>query len=231
MSASDRRVRLPRRIRPGALPSERPGDKLTCLVLSRSSDEWVGADLGSGAFVRVPGLIDLPGGDERPPVVVEFTITRSDDPPDPSRPELVTPSSRPVRMGTVRPRAVRRFLRRLATPESAGATILGTRGPSIAFVDLDGNASSIELLKLPAKRLELGTNAAGQPDCMIPWGGTTQRTRIADPDAARAAAASAPRVLRGAQISAALGFRPNFVLVGLGRVTGGHAPKLVLALL
>jgi hypothetical protein len=28
-----------------------------------------------------------------------------------------------------------------------------------------------------------------------------------------------------------MGFRPNFVLVGLGRVTEGHVPKLVLALL
>jgi hypothetical protein len=199
--------------------------------LAQTPDEWIGVDLGSGAFVRAPGGVVGPDESGSRIVAVEFTLAAPSGPPDPSRPELLEPAADPIVIGTPKPRAVRRFLGRLATPETNGATILGTRGPSIAFVDLDGTAASVQLLAIPAKRLELGVSAAQVPVCSIPWGGTTQWTKVADEDAARAALASAPRSLRGPQITAAMGFRPNFVLIGLGRVTEGHVPKLVLALL
>jgi hypothetical protein len=182
--------------------------------------------------VRVPGGIDdLAGPPETRTVAVEFTIAPPRAPVDPSRPELVVPEERPVVVGSPKPRALRRFLGRLATPEANGATILGTRGPSIAFVDLDGTAASVQLLAIPVKRLELGIGPRDEPVCSISWGGTTQRTRIADGAVAHAALASAPRPLRAQQITAALGYRPGYVLVGLGRIHDGHAPKLVLALL
>ena len=205
---------------------------MRCLVLAHTAEEWIGVDIASGAFVRVPGSPGDPIDDEELSAgVVEFAIGQTSVPLDPSRPELVTASAAPVLVGYPKARAVRRFLTRLATPESDGATVLGTRGPSIAFVDLDGNTGSVQLLTIPTKKLELGVNERDEPVCAIPWGGTTQRIRIVDPDAAHAAMASAPRPLRGVQITAALGFRPNFVLVGLGQVSGGHAPKVVLALL
>lgn len=227
-----RRIRAPRRIRPGTLPNGKPGERLDCLVLSRGPHEWIGADLASGAFVRVPGGIDAPIDDaDRSGLVVEFTLGVADPSPDPARPELALPATVPTVVGTLRPRAVRRFLSRLATPEATGATILGTRGPSIAFVDLDGTAASIQLLAVPVKHLELAMSDRNVPVCAIPWGGAIQRTRVDDDRAAHATVASAPRALRGPQIAAALGFRPSFVLVGLGRVTDGHVPKVVLALL
>jgi hypothetical protein len=201
-------------------------------VLSRGHDEWVGVDLATGAFVRVPGGIDAPIDDEaHSGLVVEFVLATSEESPDPSRPELVIPATVPAVIATSRPRTMRKFLGRLVTPESNGATILGTRGPSIAFFDLDGTAASVQLLAVASKNLELLVNERGEPVCAIAWGGATQRIRVADDRIARAAAASAPRALRGPQITAALGARPGFVLVGLGPVTGGHASKLVLALL
>ena len=226
------RVRAPRRIRPGTLPIEQPGGRLRCLVLARGAEEWIGVDLASAAFVRVPGGIDAPIDDaDRSGLVVEFTIDHPDHSLDPSRPELALPATVPTVVGTLRPRVLRRFLDRLATPEANGAMILGTRGPSIAFVDLDGTTASLQLLAIPVKNLELAMSERDEPVCTIPWGGTTQRTRVVDDRAARAAIASAPRPLGGPQITAALGFRPNFVLVGLGRVTDGHVPKVVMALL
>lgn len=231
MKRAGRKLRLPRRIHPGTVRSERPGEQLHCLVLARAADEWVGVDIATGAFVRAPGFFDVEDPGRRRSIVVGFTIGPPEGPIDPSRPELVVPLDQPEVIGSISPRAARRFLRKLATPESKGATILGTRGPSIAFVDLDANASSLQLLALGPKRLELGLNDRDEPDCSIPWGGTTQRTRLVDPVASAAAAASGAKGLRGSQITAAIGFRPNFVLVGLGRVSGGHAPKLVFALL
>ncbi|HWD24925.1 MAG TPA: hypothetical protein VG368_05635 [Acidimicrobiales bacterium] len=201
-------------------------------MLSRGHDEWVGVDLASGAFVRVPGGIDAPIDDEtRAGLAVEFIRAIPDGSPDPSRPEVVIPATVPAVIATPRSRSIRRYLERLATPESNGATILGTRGPSIAFIDLDGTAASIQLLAIPAKKLELSVSERGAPVCSIPWGGTTQRIRIADDLIAQVVMASAPRALHGPQITAAIGARSGFVLVGLGRVTGGHASKLVLALL
>lgn len=232
MSRIHGRVRLTRRIHPGTLPDDRPGRCLRCLVLTRGHDEWIGVDLGSGAFVRVPGGIDAPIDDGvRTGLAVEFVVATPEGSPDPSRPEVVIPATVPAVVATPRPRAIRRFLERLATPESSGAAILRTRGPSIAFIDLDGTAASIQLLAIPAKKLELSVSERGEPVCAIPWGGTTQRIRIADERIAQVTLASAPHALRGAQITAVLGVRPGFVLVGLGPVTGGHASKLVLGLL
>jgi hypothetical protein len=219
-------------------------------VLTRTGDEWIGVDCASGAFVRAQGGI---GGEYNEiadpvegvqhavgrhgvvrdvrPAVVEFVIAPLSVPVDPSRPELVEPERRPEILFRPKQRALRRCLRALVTPEAKGGTVLGTRGPSIAFVDLDGTTPSVQLLRISRKRIEIGIGPDGEVVCELPWGGATLRVRVVDVALAAAAVASAPRPLRGSHLQGVLGFRPRYLLVGLGRVHGGHVQKVALAML
>jgi len=230
MSGSTR-VRTPRKIRPGTRPALEPGRRLTCAVLAPGPEEWVAVDLATGAFVRVrpDDTVALAGGHQALDVVT-LVLGEDADPLDPSRPEAVVPAGPPEQVGRLGRRKGRRLLKRLAAPERRGLPVLGTRGPSIAFADLDGMAPSVMVVGVTARTIELRSRADGEAVFAISWAGVDWTIPVADPGA-RAAALGAPGPLRGAALSAALGFKPGFLLAGLGRVRDGHAPKLVLAVL
>ena len=232
MSTSTRRpgrVRLPRSIRPGTRRSQEPGQRLRCLVLADVPDEWIGVDLASGAFVRgLPGLASE-GSVRR--TVVELEITHDTEPVDPVRPELVVAASPPARVGVARRRPARRLLHRLAAPSRPGATVLGTWGPSIAYVDLSGSDPSVVLLGVPYRSLELSRLDGGGTELAFFYGGVTLHLGVLDVALRRLADSARAGPMKVPVIAAALGFRPEFVLVGLGPVAEGHVRKVVFGLL
>lgn len=223
-----RTPRIPRRVRAGAVRAET--GVLTCLVLATPPGEWVAIDLASGAFARLRRPPGEPDGDgaARPLDVVEVTVAPDDDPFDPARPEAVACASAPRVVGRPRARQLRRLLGALVAPET-GAPILGTHGPSIAYVDLDGTRPSLELLvvrRAPA----LAAHGDGVR-CSLAWGGRVEVLPVLDPLACAAARAARTGPLEPGALARALGFAPGYVLAGLGPVRDGHVAKAVLALL
>ncbi len=245
--------RAPRRILTGKMRPDRPGAELTCAVLCALSLEWVGVDLASGALVRSGvgaagafALLDreCPDGeadarDEAFPSarldlfdVVQITVGEAAEPADPARPEALILARPPQLAGRLRPRHARRLLNALDAPERDGSPLLGTWGPSIAYVDLDGTSPSAMLIEIGRQRpLSLQHDRARQPIAVTVWGGVTQRLPLLDPRALGALEASAQGHLGGAALAAALGFRPGHLLVALLGAEQGHVRKAVLAVL
>lgn len=223
-------TKVPKRITPGTRRAAGAGARLVCTVLAASEDEWVGADLASGALVRSPAEGAAPFLVAGPLEVVELVLGPDDGPSDPARPEAVLLAEEPARRGVLRPRRARRLLDGLAAREREGAPLLGTWGPSVAYVDLDGGAPSVVVLSLAKRPLALGTDRGGAPQVVLSWGGLPQHLPLLDPRLAPATR-SAAAGLSGAGVEAALGFRPGYAVVALAGVTGGHARKSVLAIL
>jgi hypothetical protein len=230
-----RRVAVLRRVRVGTPRLRRPGSVLDCLVLAPGPEEWAAVDLASGAFVRAhpPGRGGEPalGGCWRAFDLARLTIGEDPEPPDPARPEAIACQEAPVRLGRLRRGRARRLLRRLASPERPGATLLASHGPSIPFVDLDGTSPSVMLIGVTARSVEAYGRSAGEAVLAFAWSGSRHQLPVADDRLRSATLASAPRPLSGARLASALGGKPSLVLVGLGVVRAGHAPKVVLAAL
>ena len=177
-----RHVRLPVRIRPGTRLSPEPGRRLRAVVLAQSEGERIAIELVTGAFVRIQPTPLGTGNREGPPddpakssedyldgrsypddrtevivgpTIVEFTVAGVIATVDPARPEAVLATSTPTRLAQPRRRSLRRLCRAVAAQEQRGATILGSRGPSLAYVDLDVSSPSVMLVAVRWKALEL----------------------------------------------------------------------------
>jgi hypothetical protein len=191
LTKARRRVHIPRSIQPGAFRADQEGSKLTCLLLATHAEECLGIDLASGAFVRVVGLDHQ--GMPRPGVyrVAEITIGRNDEPFDPTRPELVVAAGAPRMRAEVKGRRVRRLFSQLEARNHLGATVVTTRGPSIAYVDLDGSTPSISMIRSKTAELEVTTDGATTM-LGVTFGGVRQRLPVLDPRVVHAAARVAP---------------------------------------
>jgi len=206
------------------------GGELDLLLLARGPREWVGVDLASGAYIRFahPGA-EAPAG-VRPGRSALRLSLGAPEPPDPARPEAVTSDGEFVVLPPPRRRPTRRLLDALTQTERRGATLLGSHGPSIAYVDLDLDESSLVLVRA-GKALEVLADEQGEALASVTFGGTTQQLPVLDPPLRRAAATAWPRPLSGAALATALGHRPGYLLIGLDAVEGGHVKKVVLAVL
>ncbi|HTW99442.1 MAG TPA: hypothetical protein VMD59_11725 [Acidimicrobiales bacterium] len=236
-SAAVGRVRTVRlgRVHLGTPRQRRSGSILDCLVLAPGPEEWAAVDLASGAFVRARP----PGPDGEPPLgrgwqaldVARIEITSDGEPLDPARPEAIACGDSPIRLGRARRGAARRLLRRLASPERPGATLLASHGPSIPYVDLDGTTPSLMLIAVAPRSLEACSRGSDDAVLAFSWSGGTHQLPVAEDRLRRAVLAAAPRPLSGSRLAGVLGGKPSLVLVGLGAVRGGHTPKQVLAVL
>jgi hypothetical protein len=229
MSPRQRRVRPPR-IHVGSPRQTDAGATLRCVVLALTEDEWIGADLESGALVRA-AIATAPEALERFSVVTA-TLDEAPEPLDPGRPEAIT--LREViasGTGTLKRRALRRLLRRLCAPDGSLGVVLSRPGPSLAYVDLAPDAASVAVVGVDRAGLELGTRGDGAAVVTLYWSGRPQSLPIIDAAASQVAHAVAPRGLRAKELDSALGNRIGFALVGLGPVRGGHAPKVCFGLL
>jgi len=230
-----RRVRTLRRVRSGTPRHRRPGATLDCLVLACGPEEWAAVDLASGALVRArhaaPGEPPPLGEGWHPLDIARVVIADDGEPVDPARPEAITPAGPPSHLGHLRRRPGRRLLRRLASPERPGASLLGTHGPSIAYLDLDGSSPSLMLIAVSHRSLEAFATSAEHVQLAFSWSGTRHQLPVLDDRLRAAALVEAPRSLAGARLAAALGGKASLLLVGLGAVRAGHVPKVVLAAL
>ncbi len=223
-------VRVTRRITPGRRRAGGSGARLTCAVLAATPDEWVGVDLATGALVRSPAHGAGAFAGTQPLEVVELELGEDDSVADPARPEAVHLATTPTPRGVLGGRRARRLLSSLAAPERAGAPLLGTWGPSVAYVDLDGGAPSVLVVALGKRAIALRSDRDNSPQVVLAWGDHPQRMPLRDPRVATAAR-SASAELGGAALAAVLGFRPGYAVVALGAVERGHVPKAVLSLL
>jgi len=243
-----RAVRIPsrRHRRPGAVRANRPGDVLRCVLLAQGP-EWVVVDVATGALVRsrasgwpvvatdsslVAGA--SPDGGKRglhtgPELdVVEIELVDDDEPLDPARPEAVMVRHAPERVGTPRRRAVHRVLRELL-PSDPKRPLLGSLGPSISYVDLDGSRPSVAVVA-PDRAPAFACDMMGTW-CQFSLGGRKHRLPVVDErlieakDRARDGALTSDAVLK------AIGGAPRYLVVALGAPHRGQAPKLVLGVL
>ncbi|MGH9293229.1 MAG: hypothetical protein ACRDZ6_10720 [Acidimicrobiales bacterium] len=218
----------------GALRAAAPGDRLCCLVLV-GGREWVAVDTNTGAYVR-PYAPEDPGQPAdpamaRPLELVELTIGGVPGPPDPSRPEAVSPAGSRS-LGPSRRRAARRLLARLVT-KAPELPLLGTLGPSVAYRDLDGGRPSVVLVS-PDDRPRFGNGPSG-PWCQFTLGGRRHALPLnGRPEEAlehaegRGHPGTSRRGSRGAGRGSA---QPRLLLVGYGAPRGGQVPKIVLGAL
>jgi hypothetical protein len=200
------------------------------LLVSRGPREWVGIDLASGAYIRFahPGE-SAPNGARPGKSAIQFTLGEAAL-GDPARPEAVQPEGELVLLPPPRRRPTRRLLDALTQADRPGATLLGSHGPSIAYVDLDPDATSLVLLRV-SKDFEVVATEGGDVLATVTFGGTTQLLPVVDPPLRRAAMTAWPRPLSGASLATALGHRAGYLLVGLDAVNQGHVKKVVLAVL
>jgi len=158
-------------------PANLPGDVLRCLLLARGP-EWVVVDVATGALVRSrasgwpvvatdSSLVshqhlgaDRDGSYSGPELdVVEIELADDDEPSDPARPEAVMVRRAPERVGIPRRRAVRRILHELL-PADPKRPLLGSLGPSISYVDLDGSRPSVAVVA-PDRAPAFASDTAG----------------------------------------------------------------------
>lgn len=227
--ARRRRLHVPRSVTPGTPRVVAPGEELDCLVLAARPEEWFGVDLASGAFVRVVGTgpveLAAPGSFAG----YRVTLAPEGEPADPARPELVVASPDPEPLGLVRAGRARPLLDSLVAADRPGHALLGTRGPSLAYIDLDGTSPSVVLLRPKPAELEL--LSGDETVLSLRFGGIRQSLPVVEERTSATARRAAPRSLSGKTLASELGFRPGYVLVGLDAVREGHVRKVVLSVL
>ena len=237
----------PRRRRPGAVRSDRPGEVLRCLLLA-GGPEWVAVDVATGALVRsrasgwpvpttdgdleaAPGrredrfarLETAPGLD-----IVDIELASDDEPADPARPEAVMLRHPPARGGTPRRRAVRRILQELL-PVDPKRPLLGSLGPSISYEDLDGSRPSVAVVA--PDRAPIFASDASDTWCQFGLGGRKHQLPVVDERILGARPGTRGAALGNDAVTRAIGGSPRYLVVGLGAPRQGQAPKLVLGVL
>lgn len=241
-------VRLPSRRgrHPGAVRANLPGDVLRCLLLARGP-EWVVVDVATGALVRSrasgwpvvatdSSLVshqhlgaDRDGSYSGPELdVVEIELADDDEPSDPARPEAVMVRRAPERVGIPRRRAVRRILHELL-PADPKRPLLGSLGPSISYVDLDGSRPSVAVVA-PDRAPAFASDTAGTW-CHFSLGGRKHRLPVVDERLIETRVRARDGALTSEAVAAAIGGVPRYLVVALGAPHRGQSPKLVLGVL
>jgi hypothetical protein len=209
--------------------------------------EWVVVDVATGALVRsrasgwpvvatdsslVAGAsLDRDRGKPHtgPELdVVEIELADDDEPSDPARPEAVMVRRAPERVGAPRRRSVRRILHDLL-PTDPKRPLLGSLGPSISYVDLDGSRPSVAVVA-PDRPPAFASDVVGTW-CQFSLGGRKHRLPVVDERLVEAKDRARDGALTGDAVVAAIGGAPRYLVVALGAPHRGQAPKLVLGVL
>jgi hypothetical protein len=218
---------------------------LRCLLLARGP-EWVLVDVATGSLVRSRAsgwpvvatdsslAAPSPGtgrGEHRtgPELdIVDIRLADDDEPPDPARPEAVMVMQAPERVGTPRRRAARRILHELV-PADPRRPLLGSLGPSISYVDLDGSRPSVVVVP-PDRPPAFSCDATGTW-CQFSLGGRKHRLPVVDERLIDAKDRAPGGTLTNDAVLEAIGGPPRYLVVALGAPHRGQAPKLVLGVL
>jgi hypothetical protein len=209
--------------------------------------EWVVVDTGTGALIRsrasgwpVPAadsslVVGLPnsGRSAKPHFgpeldVVEIELDEDDEPPDPARPEAVMVRSAPRLIGTPRRRAVRQLLKELE-PVDRKRPLLGSLGPSISYVDLDGSRPSVAVVA-PDRAPAFSRETTGTW-CQFSLGGRKHRLPLSDARLTGSSSGVATGAIDDAAVLRTIGGAPRYLVVALGAPRQGQTPKIVLGVL
>lgn len=109
--------------------------------------------------------------------------------------------------------------------------ILGQRGPSIPYASLDGNCSSVALIKVGNKLILERNQKANKIYATFPFGPVIQSFPILDARATSTFPPELEKIEKRSDIAAHLGFAPSYILLALARVHHGYCKKVVVALL
>jgi hypothetical protein len=225
----DGRSRRERRRRRRRLPSQVPGTH-RCIVLACTSEDTTAVDLGSGAVVR----LRVAWGEQREPDLSPFDVvdvTWADDPErdDLAQPEAVTAAGVPSALGAFRGRRVRRVLHDVVVP--AQHHLLGFPGVSAPYWEFHGMRPSVAVV-VPSR----GPVLFRRPEddtvwARFGWARSDNWLPVQDRRAIAALQGARRDRLSGKDLAAALGFRPQFLVVALSQPRDGHCYKTVTALL
>jgi hypothetical protein len=206
------------------------GTALTMLVLACNPEDTTGVDLASGTLVRV--RVDWPedhGPDLAPFDVVEARLADEPERDDLAQPEAVTATGLPRHLGTLHGRRVRRLLHQLTAP--AEEHVLGFPGASAPYWEFRGFRPSLALLsptKGPVLFRRIGDRSVWT---RFGWGRSDNWLPVEDPRAERALDAARRDRLQGKDLSAAMGFKPHFLVAAVSTPRDGHCYKTIRALL
>jgi hypothetical protein len=206
------------------------GSTLTVLVLACHAEDTTGVDLASGTLVRV--RVDWPedhGPDLAPFDVVEAQLADEPQRDDLAQPEAVTAHGLPRHLGTLHGRRVRRLLHRLAAPVEDH--VLGFPGASAPYWEFRGFRPSLALV-VPSKGPVLFRRIGDRSVWVrFGWGRSDNWLPVEDPRAERALDVARRDRLLGKDLSAALGFKPHYLVAAVTTPRDGHCYKTVRALL
>ncbi len=206
------------------------GSTLTVLVLACHTEDTTGVDLASGTLVRV--RVEWPEGhgpDLAPFDVVEAHLADEPERDDLAQPEAVSATGLPRHLGTLHGRRVRHLLHRLAAPVEDH--VLGFPGASAPYWEFRGFRPSLALLvptKGPVLFRRIGDRSVW---VRFGWGRSDNWLPVEDPRAERALDVARRDRLMGKDLSAALGFKPHYLVAAVTTPRDGHCYKTVRALL
>jgi hypothetical protein len=218
----------PRHGRKKAAP--RSPDTHRFLVLACGVEDTTGVDLHTGALVR----LRIDWTDEREADLSPFDVIDAAWAVDPQRddlaqPEAVSVAGMPQLVGTLRGRRARRVVRHLVAPEEPH--LLGFPGPSAPYWEFHGMRPSVALVVPRRGPLLFRRRADGTVWARFSAARSDNWLPVEDRRAMAALWASRRDRLAGKALTAALGFRPHFLVVVISRPRDGHCYKTVTAIL
>jgi hypothetical protein len=222
--------------RPGRLARLAAGAR-RFVVLSAPSPEGdvVVVDLATSVLARLEGLpgivgaAQLPGGALGPFAVLDVPSAALGPPNDPARPESRRVTAPASVAGILGRRRARRLLRTLLAPPEP--QLLGFAGPSWPYWELRGDRPSVAVVA-PTRGPVVYRRAEDDAVWIrFGWHRTDNWLPMTDPVVTDAVMASGRTRLGGRALAAALGFRPSYLVVVVGRPQEGYCPKLVVSIL
>jgi hypothetical protein len=207
----------------------RVGSKLEALILDAGPTGVIGLSLDSGSLVKIhltgPAPVNLAPFET---VVVE--VAPDTEPFDPAEPEAVWASNLSPARRRVRRREVDRLLKSVTAPTDL--PLLGLAGGPVPYWSLLGDRPSVTVV-LPEAGPRLVAVAHGPypVSCDFGWSRQLHQFPVSGRLISHALLGSGQTSLAGAQLTAALGFEPSYLLVSLSRPHDGTCYKTVATFL
>jgi hypothetical protein len=200
------------------------------VVLAPTVEDTTAVDLDTGAVVR----LRIDWGPRSDPELAPFDVVDvvwADDPErdDLAQPEAVTVAGVPTARGALRGRRARRILRTVVGPTPQH--LLGFPGSSAPYWEFHGMRPSVAVV-VPSRGPVLFRRREDDTVwARFGWPRSDNWLPVEDRRAIEALDRSRRDRLSGKDLAAALGFRPQILVVALSRPRDGHCYKTVAAFL
>jgi hypothetical protein len=206
------------------------GSTLHLLVLSSTREDTTVVDLATRTVMRVR----VPWPEDHDPDIATFDVVEVTLAPDPERddlaqPEATTVADLPRHVGTLRGRQLRKLLARMVA--SPDGPLLGFPGPSAPYWEFRGFRPSVALIEPTRSPQLIRRQADGTTWVRFGWDREDVWLPVEDRNAARALVAARRERLSGKNLTSALGYQPQYLLVVVSPPRDGHCYKVCAAIL